>query len=176
MPSSVLLRRPEALVWLLGLCLGGRAHAVQLPVTLLPAAPAITLPAARPLAGIEGWRLHGVFSSSRSAAGWAMLSLGDGAAISVRVGDRLPGGIQVKGVARDHLWLQRGEEQALLYLQGAVVTERQLPDEPAAVLSGSLRADVLPAGCAPYAAGGVPAEELITLGGCPSDEAEAAPE
>lgn len=176
MPSNVQPRRPESLVWLLGLCLGGHAHAVQLPVTLLPAAPAITVPAARPLAGIEGWRLHGVFSSSRSAAGWAMLSLGDGAAISVRVGDGLPGGIQVKGVERDHLWLQRGEEQALLYLQGAVVAERQVPDEPAALLSGPLRADVLPVGCAPYAAAGVPVEELITLGGCPSDEAEAAPE
>ncbi len=176
MPSNVQPRRPEPLVWLLGLCLGGHAHAIQLPLTLMPAAPAITVPAARPLAGIEDWRLHGVFSSSRAEAGWAMLSLGDGAAISVRVGDRLPGGVQVKGVERDHLWLQRGEEQALLYLQGAVVTERQVPDDPVAVLSGPLRADVLPEGCASFAAAGVPVEELITLGGCPSDEAETAPE
>ncbi len=175
MPSSVLPRRPEARLWLLGLCLGGHAHAVQLPVTLLPATPAITVPAARPLAGIDSWRLHGVFSSSRSEAGWAMLSLGEGAAISVRVGDRLPGGIQVKGVERDHLWLQRGEEQALLYLQGVGVAERHAPDEPVALLAGPVRADVLPAGCAPYAAAGVPVEELITLGGCPSYEPQAAP-
>ena len=97
-----------------------------------------------------------------------MLSLGDGAAISVRVGDRLPGGIQVKGVERDHLWLQRGEEQALLYVQRADLARPSPPETPAVM------EQLVPPGCESYAAAGVPEEELITLGGCPLPEGPAA--
>lgn len=167
MPSVVLpLLRPErcpALVLLLGVGLSGEARAVQLPVALLPSPPPITVPAARPLAGIDDWRLHGLFSSSQPDAGWALLSLGDGVAISVRVGDSLPGDVRVQAVERDHLWLQRGGEQALLYLQRSAVVASQPHGESAAA-----PADPLPEGCAAYAAAGVPVDELITLGGCPS--------
>ena len=82
--------------------------------------PAFHLPAPAPLHGLESWQLNGAFQSNQSSNSLALISIAGAAPLAVRPGDLIVEGITLFAVYRDHVRVQRGDRQALLYLQNAV--------------------------------------------------------
>lgn len=123
--------------------------------------PAFHLPAPAVLQGLQGWQLSGAFVSSQSSKSLALISIAGAAPLPVRPGELIAEGISLLAVYRDHVRVQRGERQALLYLQnavGAADTAAPPPSPPAAPPPSSY--------CLSLQAQ-VPLEELVTLGICP---------
>lgn len=124
--------------------------------------PAFNLPVPAPLHGLQDWQLNGAFVSSQSSKSLALISIAGAAPLAVRPGELIAADIRLQAVYSDHVRVQRGDRQALLYLQNAVgaagaATQAPSPPAPAAPASSyclSLQPQV-------------PLEELATLGICP---------
>lgn len=123
--------------------------------------PAFHLPAPGPLHGLQDWQLSGAFVSSQSSRSLALISIAGSVPLAVRPGELIAEGIRLQAVYSDRVRVQRGDRQALLYLQnavGAADAATPAPSPPAAPPPSryclSLQAQV-------------PLEELITLGLCP---------
>lgn len=122
---------------------------------------AFNLPAAKPLQGLEDWQLSGAFQSSQSSNSLALISIAGAAPLAVRPGELIVEGITLLAVYRDHVRVQRGDRQALLYLQnaaGSTDAEAQAPRPADAPPASSYCLSLQPQ---------VPLEELTTLGICP---------
>lgn len=146
----------------LGLLASLPASAVELHLDA-PAwqVPAFNLPAAEPLQGLADWQLSGAFLSSQSSKSLALISIAGAAPLAVRPGELIAAGIHLQAVYSDHVRVQRGDRQALLYLQNAVGStdaEAQAPRPADAPPASSYCLSLQPQ---------VPLEELATLGICP---------
>jgi hypothetical protein len=163
------LPRPEA--WRaatlsLGLLLSLPAAAVELHLDAAALqVPAFTLPADRPLPGLQQWQLTGAFHSNQAQRSLALIGINGRAPVAVYVGEVIEQGIQLQAVYADHVLLRRGDSSARLFLQQAVaanpVSIGATPAEPASRPPPS-------AECLRFSQAQVPQEELITLGICPS--------
>ena len=149
---------------MLGFCLPFYAAAVQLPMSLLPVNTPWALPLSPPLAGLDDWRLHGLFYKS-GGGGWALLSTDKASALHAESGAMLQDGIQLEAIANDGVWLVRGQYRTFLRLTSlppSVVTHDY-------TISLNPEAEVPSDACQMYISGGVPIDELRTLGLCPSE-------
>jgi hypothetical protein len=152
--------RATALAW--GLLSSLPASAVELHLDAAAwHVPAFNLPAAKPLQGLQDWQLSGAFQSSQSSKSMALISIAGAAPLAVRPGELIAEGISLQAVYSDHVRVQRGDRQALLYLQNAVGStgaEAQAPHPADAPPASSYCLSLQPQ---------VPLEELSTLGICP---------
>ena len=152
--------RATALAW--GLLSSLPANAVELHLDAAAwHVPAFNLPAAKPLQGLQDWQLSGAFQSSQSSKSMALISIAGAAPLAVRPGELIAEGISLQAVYSDHVRVQRGDRQALLYLQNAVgssASTTQAPSAPAAPPASTYCLSLQPQ---------VPLEELVTLGICP---------
>ena len=124
--------------------------------------PAFHLPAPAPLHGLESWQLNGAFQSNQSSNSLALISIAGAAPLAVRPGELIVEGITLLAVYRDHVRVQRGDRQALLYLDNAT-SQRTEP-----VVSAPAQGAVAePSATCLSLHQQVPLEELITLGLCP---------
>lgn len=122
--------------------------------------PAFHLPA--PLHGLESWQLNGAFQSNQSSNSLALISIAGAAPLAVRPGELIVEGITLLAVYRDHVRAQRGDRQALLYLDNAT-SQRTEP-----VASAPAQGDVAePSATCLSLQQQVPLDELATLGLCP---------
>lgn len=149
------------LIALLGLCSALPTAAVQLPLSALTAGTPLTLPAAQPLKGLDDWRLHGLFRQP-GGSGWALLNIPPSQNQRVERGALLRDGIRLASIENDGVWLQRGQQRAFLRLSGGV--QLHTPPEPEQPRTPDAEAH---ANCQQLVAGGVPLEELMTVGVCP---------
>ena len=125
--------------------------------------PAFHLPAPAPLHGLENWQLNGAFQSNQSSNSLALISIAGAAPLAVRPGELIVEGITLLAVYRDHVRVQRGDRQALLYLDNAT-SQRAEP-----VASAPAQGDVAePSATCLSLHQQVPLEELVTLGLCPN--------
>lgn len=124
--------------------------------------PAFHLPAPGPLHGLQDWQLSGAFVSSQSSKSLALISIAGSVPLAVRPGELIAEGIRLQAVYSDRVRVQRGDRQALLYLQNAS-EPRTEPDARA----GAPSAVVEPSATCLSLQAQVPLEELITLGLCP---------
>ena len=149
-------------LWASALVLGAPlAHAVHLPEGNLPVVRHWQVPAAPPLAGLEGWRLQGLFSQGEGR-GWALLDTGGALPLRVEVGGELGNGVRLLALDEQGVWLARGAAQSYLRLGSAPMASAS--DELAARAVAAPEAPS--AQCQQYLDDGVPAEELVTLGLC----------
>ena len=81
--------------------------------------PAFHLPTPAPLHGLESWQLNGAVQSNQSSNSLALISIAGAAPLAVRPGELIVEGITLLAVYRDHVRVQRGDRQALLYLDNA---------------------------------------------------------
>ncbi|WP_397378409.1 hypothetical protein [Pseudomonas sp.] len=149
------------LIALLGLCSALPTAAVQLPLSALAAGTPLTLPAAQPLKGLDDWRLHGLFRQP-GGSGWALLSIPQSQNQRVERGALLRDGIRLASIENDGVWLQRGQQRAFLRLSGGM--QLHMPPEPEKTRTPDAETS---ANCQQLVAGGVPLEELMTVGVCP---------
>ena len=149
------------LIALLGLCSALPTAAVQLPPSALAAGTPLILPAAQPLKGLDGWRLHGLFRQP-GGSGWALLNIPPSQNQRAERGALLRDGIRLASIENDGVWLQRGQQRAFLRLSGGV--QLHTPPEPEQPRTPDAEAH---ANCQQLVAGGVPLEELMTVGVCP---------
>jgi hypothetical protein len=162
------MSRPSRQTWaysatlLLGLGVPGAASAVQLSTALLPLDAPWALPSSPPLAGLEQWRLQGVFRQ-RGGAGWALLSTEPASVLRVEPGAVLQDGIQLEAIEDDGVWLRRGQHRTYLRLGGSA---QSIASTEYAV-SLSPVAEIPTQACQLLMAGGVPIDELTALGACP---------
>lgn len=125
--------------------------------------PAFHLPAPAPLHGLESWQLNGAFQSNQSKNSLALISIAGAAPLAVRPGELIVEGITLLAVYRDHVRVQRGDRQALLYLDNA--TSQRTEPVASAPAQGAV---VEPSATCLSLHQQVPLEELITLGLCPN--------
>lgn len=125
--------------------------------------PAFHLPAPAPLHGLERWQLNGAFQSNQSSNSLALISIAGAAPLAVRPGELIVEGITLLAVYRDHVRVQRGDRQALLYLDNAT-GQRAEPSANAPAPSTS----AAPSATCLSLHQQVPLEELATLGLCPN--------
>lgn len=125
--------------------------------------PAFHLPAPAPLHGLESWQLNGAFQSNQSKNSLALISIAGAAPLAVRPGELIVEGITLLAVYRDHVRVQRGDRQALLYLDNA--TSQRTEPVASAPAQGAV---VEPGATCLSLHQQVPLEELITLGLCPN--------
>ena len=124
--------------------------------------PAFHLPAPAPLHGLESWQLNGAFQSNQSKNSLALISIAGAAPLAVRPGELIVEGITLLAVYRDHVRVQRGDRQALLYLDNA--TSQRTEPVASAPAQGAV---VEPSATCLSLQQQVPPEELATLGLCP---------
>lgn len=124
--------------------------------------PAFNLPAPAPLHGLEAWQLSGAFVSNQSSNSLALISIAGAAPLAVRPGELIVEGITLLAVYRDHVRVQRGDRQALLYLDNA--TRQRAEPVASAPAQGAVAESS--ATCLSLQSQ-VPLEELVTLGLCP---------
>lgn len=124
--------------------------------------PAFHLPAPAPLHGLESWQLNGAFQSNQSSNSLALISIAGAAPLAVRPGELIVEGITLLAVYRDHVRVQRGDRQALLYLNDAT---SQRTEPVASAPAPSTVAE--PSATCLSLQSQVPLEELVTLGLCP---------
>lgn len=125
--------------------------------------PAFHLPTPAPLHGLESWQLNGAVQSNQSSNSLALISIAGAAPLAVRPGELIVEGITLLAVYRDHVRVQRGDRQALLYLDNAT-SQRTEP-----VASAPAQGDVAePSATCLSLHQQVPLEELVTLGLCPN--------
>lgn len=153
--------RVQLLIALLGLCSALPAAAVQLPLNALTANAPLALPPAQPLRGVDGWRLHGLFRQP-GGRGWALLSIPPSQSQRVERGALLQGDIRLASIENEGVWLQRGQQRAFLHLSGGVQLHTPPEPEQPRTPDAEMRAN-----CQQLVAGGVPLEELMTVGMCP---------
>lgn len=148
------------------LCLPVMAQAVHVPMEAGWPRAGWTLPDAQPLQGLENWRLQGVFAAA-DGGGWALLSIDGEPPLRVEDQAELPGGVRVVGVDAQGVWLQRGRAQAYLRLAGVAAPARQtsMPQAPQTQVAS------LPAVCSNPSGDLELAEELATVGLCPTASA-----
>jgi len=149
------------LIALLGLCSALPTVAVQLPLSALAAGTPLTLPAAQPLKGLDDWRLHGLFRQP-GGSGWALLNIPPSQNQRVERGALLRDGIRLASIENDGVWLQRGQQRAFLRLSGGV--QQSAAAQPAQESKTTFAPS---ANCQQLMAGGVPLDELMTVGMCP---------
>lgn len=125
--------------------------------------PAFHLPAPAPLHGLESWQLNGAFQSNQSKNSLALISIAGAAPLAVRPGELIVEGITLLAVYRDHVRVQRGDRQALLYLDNA--TSQRTEPVASAPAQGAV---VEPSATCLSLHQQVPLEELATLGLCPN--------
>lgn len=125
--------------------------------------PASHLPAPAPLHGLESWQLNGAFQSNQSKNSLALISIAGAAPLAVRPGELIVEGITLLAVYRDHVRVQRGDRQALLYLDNA--TSQRTEPVASAPAQGAV---VEPSATCLSLHQQVPLEELATLGLCPN--------
>lgn len=125
--------------------------------------PAFHLPAPAPLHGLESWQLNGAFQSNQSSNSLALISIAGAAPLAVRPGELIVEGITLLAVYRDHVRVQRGDRQALLYLDNA--TSQRTEPVASAPAQGAVAE---PSATCLSLHQQVPLEELITLGLCPN--------
>ena len=155
------LCRGGLLAALLGLYGPLPASAVQLPLLAMTERPPQTMPAAHPLHGLDGWRLHGLFRQP-GGNGWALLSIPPSQSKRVERGALLQGDIRLASIENDGVWLQRGQQRAFLRLSGGV--QQSAAAQPAQERKTTFAPS---ANCQQLMAGGVPLDELMTVGMCP---------
>ena len=124
--------------------------------------PAFHLPAHAPLHGLESWQLNGTFQSNQSKNSLALISIAGAAPLAVRPGELIVEGITLLAVYRDHVRVQRGDRQALLYLDNAT-RQRTEPSASAPAPSSVVETSATCLNLQQQ----VPLEELATLGLCP---------
>lgn len=124
--------------------------------------PAFHLPTPAPLHGLESWQLNGAVQSNQSSNSLALISIAGAAPLAVRPGELIVEGITLLAVYRDHVRVQRGDRQALLYLDNA--TSQRTEPVASAPAQGAV---VEPSATCLSLHQQVPLEELITLGLCP---------
>lgn len=124
--------------------------------------PAFHLPAPAPLHGLESWQLNGAFQSNQSSNSLALISIAGAAPLAVRPGELIVEGITLLAVYRDHVRVQRGDRQALLYLDNAT-SQRTEPVASAPAQSAVAE----PSATCLSLQQQVPLDELATLGLCP---------
>lgn len=124
--------------------------------------PAFHLPAPAPLHGLESWQLNGAFQSNQSKNSLALISIAGAAPLAVRPGELIVEGITLLAVYRDHVRVQRGDRQALLYLDNA--TSQRTEPSANAPAQGAVAE---PSATCLSLQQQVPLEELATLGLCP---------
>jgi hypothetical protein len=155
--------RVTALAW--GLLSSLPASAVELHLDAAAwHVPAFNLPVAKPLQGLQDWQLSGAFQSNQSSKSLALISIAGAAPLAVRPGELIAEGISLQAVYSDHVRVERGDRQALLYLRNAVDAASDTAHPPSLPIT--------PAGPPPSAEclslqTQVPLEELATLGICP---------
>lgn len=125
--------------------------------------PAFHLPAPAPLHGLESWQLNGAIQSNQSSNSLALISIAGAAPLAVRPGELIVEGITLLAVYRDHVRVQRGDRQALLYLDNA--TSQRTEPIASAPAQGAV---VEPSATCLSLHQQVPLEELVTLGLCPN--------
>lgn len=156
--------RGYAISVMLGLCLPFYASAVQLPVAVLPIDETWTLPLSPPLAGLDDWRLHGLFYQS-GGGGWALLTTDKATALHAEPGAMLQDGIQLEAIANNGVWLVRGQHRMFLRLTS--MSPSVLTNDFA--ISLSPEPEVISDACQMHISGGVPIDELHALGLCPDE-------
>ena len=124
--------------------------------------PAFHLPAPAPLHGLESWQLNGAVQSNQSSNSLALISIAGAAPLALRPGELIVEGITLLAVYRDHVRVQRGDRQALLYLDNAT-SQRTEPVAPALAQGAAAE----PSATCLSLHQQVPLEELATLGLCP---------
>ncbi len=124
--------------------------------------PAFHLPAHAPLHGLESWQLNGTFQSNQSKNSLALISIAGAAPLAVRPGELIVEGITLLAVYRDHVRVQRGDRQALLYLDNAT-SQRTEPVASAPAQDAVAE----PSATCLSLQQQVPQDELVTLGLCP---------
>lgn len=125
--------------------------------------PAFHLPAPAPLHGLERWQLNGAFQSNQSSNSLALISIASAVPVAVHPGELITDEIYLQAVYRDHVRVQRGERQALLYLDNAT-GQRTEPSASAPAPSAVAE----PSASCLNLQQQVPLEELVTLGLCPN--------
>ena len=125
--------------------------------------PAFHLPTPAPLHGLESWQLNGAVQSNQSSNSLALISIAGAAPLAVRPGELIVEGITLLAVYRDHVRVQRGDRQALLYLDNA--TSQRTEPVASAPAQGAV---VEPSATCLSLHQQVPLEELATLGLCPN--------